>query len=58
VFVGKETNVFDGVVKWDKESHLERMLESKLFKYCREIVLQNEDQGDAKRLVGLALSQG
>jgi SAM-dependent methyltransferase len=42
----------------NKESHLDRMRASGRFRYTKEIVLHHIEQGDAKRLVGLALSQG
>lgn len=56
--IGMEKHFFDGVHKWDKEGHLKRMETSGRFKYCREIVLHNQEKGDAERLIGLALSQG
>ena len=44
--------------KWEKSSHLERMQASGCFRYAKEIVLHQVDQGNAERLVGLLLSQG
>jgi SAM-dependent methyltransferase len=43
---------------WDKSQHLERMQASGCFRYVKEIVLHQVDQGNAERLVGLLLSQG
>lgn len=45
-------------VKRDKERHLEQLRASGEFRYTREIVFHNTEQGDADRFVGLALSQG
>lgn len=47
-----------GVYHWAKELHLDRMRDSRRFSYTREIVLHHIEQGDAERLVGLAVSQG
>ena len=44
--------------RWEKSSHLERMRVSGVFRYTREFLLHFADEGDAERLVGLALSQG
>lgn len=44
--------------KWDKEGHLGRMEASGCFSFSREIVFHNTEDCDAKRYVGLALSQG
>ncbi|HEX3049563.1 MAG TPA: class I SAM-dependent methyltransferase [Aggregatilineaceae bacterium] len=43
---------------WDKEGHLGRMEASGHFRYVREVVLHHVEQGNAERLVGVALSQG
>jgi len=47
-----------GVRHWEKSDHLKRMQTSGCFSFVNEIVLHYEDQGNAQRLVGLALSQG
>jgi SAM-dependent methyltransferase len=41
-----------------KDEHAERMRRSGLFRFVTEIALHNRDEGDAQRLVDLALSQG
>jgi SAM-dependent methyltransferase len=41
-----------------KDGHLERLRRSGLFRHVTEIALHSRDEGDADRLVGLALSQG
>jgi ubiquinone/menaquinone biosynthesis C-methylase UbiE len=41
-----------------KEGHLERLRRSGLFRHVTEIALHSRDEGDADRLVGVALSQG
>lgn len=43
------------VVSFAKEQHLQRMKDSKQFQYCREITLHSVEQGNADRLVALAL---
>lgn len=50
--------VEDGLVSFDKAGHLERMRQSGRFRFTREFMLHNTDQGSAARLVGLALSLG
>lgn len=44
--------------KWDKEGHLGRIKASGWFTYAREIVFHNTESCDARRYIGLALSQG
>ena len=41
-----------------KEEHADRMRRSGLFRYVTEIAVHNRDEGDAERLLALALSQG
>ncbi|MHB8599271.1 MAG: class I SAM-dependent methyltransferase [Ktedonobacteraceae bacterium] len=41
---------------WAKEQHLERMQASGHFRYVKEILLHSMEMGNAKRLIGLALS--
>ncbi len=43
------------VVSFAKDLHLQRMKDSKQFQYCREITLHSVEQGNADRLVALAL---
>lgn len=47
-----------GVQRWHKDGHLGRLQDSGRFRYCREIVLHQCEQGNAKRLVDLAMSFG
>lgn len=44
--------------RWDKNNHLKNMIESGLFKYCREIVFDNSEKCDIERFLALAQSQG
>jgi hypothetical protein len=46
------------VRQWDKHGHLERMAASARFRWTREVVLHSVEEGNAQRLVGIALSQG
>ncbi|MDF2721656.1 MAG: SAM-dependent methyltransferase [Paenibacillus sp.] len=48
----------DQALKRDKEQHLQHIRNSGAFRYTRELVFHNEEQGDAERFIGLALSQG
>lgn len=47
-----------GAVKRDKEKHLSVLRESGVFRYTREIVCHHQEECDAERFIGLALSQG
>jgi SAM-dependent methyltransferase len=46
------------VVRWEKSGHLERMRQSSVFSFVKEIALHSVEVGDARRLVEVALSQG
>jgi len=46
------------VHQWNKSVHLERIRQSGLFRYVKEVGLHHVEDGGAERLVGLALSQG
>ena len=46
------------VRKWAKHEHLKRMTMSNHFRYTKEIVLHQGDEGNADRFVGVFLSQG
>lgn len=48
----------DVAVKRDKERHLQQLRDSGVFRFTKEIVFHNTEQGDAERFVGLAISQG
>ena len=54
----REQGIADHVRRWSKSGHLDRMRESGRFRYVRECLLHNEDEGGAERIVGLLLSQG
>jgi SAM-dependent methyltransferase len=43
---------------WKKSEHLARMRESGHFRFCREILLNSVEDGDADRVVGFASSLG
>lgn len=44
------------VVKWPKEKHLQQIEESGHFRYVKEILLHNEEEGTAERLIGIVHS--
>jgi SAM-dependent methyltransferase len=46
------------VRSWDKGGHLGRIRESQRFRFTKEILLHQIEQGGAERLVGLVRSQG
>jgi ubiquinone/menaquinone biosynthesis C-methylase UbiE len=46
------------VRRWRKEEHLARLQASGRFRYAKEVVVHSVEQGNAERLIGLALSQG
>jgi ubiquinone/menaquinone biosynthesis C-methylase UbiE len=48
----------EGLKRWPKAQHLDRMKSSGLFRYTKEFTLHHIEMGNADRLVGLALSQG
>ena len=55
----RKTRTFEAEPKrWPKEQHLKRIRSCGLFRYVREFLVNNEEPGDAERLVGLARSQG
>jgi SAM-dependent methyltransferase len=57
--MAEQTHGFSRDVRsWDKQQHLERMRASRQFRFTKEILLHNVEQGGAERLVGLELSQG
>ena len=47
-----------GQPRHTKDGHLDRIRDSGLFRYAREIVLHSRDRGSAARIVGMALSLG
>ncbi|MBI3914093.1 MAG: methyltransferase domain-containing protein [Chloroflexi bacterium] len=56
--VGAARGFYRDVKRWDKEGHLARMRASEKFRFVKEIVMHNVEQGNAERLIGVALSQG
>src|SRR5262245_40703040 len=46
------------VKSWAKHEHLDRISASGRFRYATEVAAHHVEQGNAERLVGLALSQG
>jgi SAM-dependent methyltransferase len=46
------------VRRWSKEQHLERMRESGHFRFTRELLVHNVEQGDAARFIGMVLTNG
>lgn len=44
--------------RWDKNKHLKNMIESRYFRYCREIVFDNCEDCNVERFLALAQSQG
>ncbi|HUW04126.1 MAG TPA: class I SAM-dependent methyltransferase [Acidimicrobiales bacterium] len=47
-----------GVRSWSKSEHLQRMVDSGHFSFCRDIAMASADFGTAERLIGLLRSQG
>jgi len=47
-----------GVKSWSKEKHLSRMQESGQFRYVKEFVIHQVEEGNAERFIGLTLSYG
>jgi ubiquinone/menaquinone biosynthesis C-methylase UbiE len=56
--VGEARGLYEGLHRWSKALHLERMTASGCFRFTKEIVLHHVELGNADRLIGLALSQG
>jgi SAM-dependent methyltransferase len=53
-----EQGILSEVKRWAKHEHLGRIQASGHFRYVKELLLHNREMGDARRLVGLASSQG
>lgn len=45
-------------VPFPKEKHLENILQSKYFEYCKEFLFHGIEECDAARFIGIAFSQG
>lgn len=54
----RHTDIQSHSVKFDKESHLANIKNSRFFRYVREIVFSNTETCNAERFIGIALSQG
>jgi ubiquinone/menaquinone biosynthesis C-methylase UbiE len=54
----KQHNTFDKVKHWNKNDHLTRIQNSGVFQFTKEVVIHNEELGNAERFINLALSQG
>ena len=58
-FIQKTDNVVSAsFIRWDKAEHLNHIRRSAYFRYAREIVFSNRGKCTAKRMIGLAESQG
>jgi hypothetical protein len=55
--IEKKLGVSKGVKKWPKDKHLDRMQASGQFRFTKELLFHQIEQGNAARLVGLATSQ-
>lgn len=55
--VAREMGLLDGVSRWDKGGHLDRMRESGRFRSVHELCVHNVEEGDADRLVGVVSSR-
>ena len=54
----REYGTAQGVRYWNKRQHGERIRASGHFRFVKEIKVHHVEQGDAARIVGVALSQG
>lgn len=54
----EKTDAQSGVQKWAKHEHLKRMAESGHFRYTKQLVMNQVEEGNAARFVGILLSQG
>jgi ubiquinone/menaquinone biosynthesis C-methylase UbiE len=54
----EERGIQRGGDRWPKHGHLQRMRESGCFAWCREVVLNSVEDGDAERIGGFARSLG
>lgn len=48
----------DTIVRFDKAKHLQSLRDSGVFAYTREVLFSNTEPCDARRFVGIVLSQG
>ena len=54
----EEYNVSEGLQRWSKAEHLDRMKASGCFRFTKEVVLHHVEEGNAERLITLTRSQG
>ena len=54
----EDHNVSDGLQRWSKAEHLDRMKASGCFRFTKEVVLHHVEEGNAERLITLTRSQG
>ncbi|MDY7104391.1 MAG: methyltransferase domain-containing protein [Actinomycetota bacterium] len=54
----RDRSLIGGVRSWSKSGHLDRMIASGHFEWCRDVVTHTTEPGDADRFVGLMRSQG
>lgn len=54
----RDRGLEEDVTKWNKEQHLARMEASGRFRWLKDLAVHHVEEGDADRLVGIALSQG
>jgi ubiquinone/menaquinone biosynthesis C-methylase UbiE len=52
------TGVSRDLPRWSKDKHLHRMRDSGLFRFTCELLFHKRVQGNAERLIGIAMSQG
>lgn len=50
--LGKESGAYDDLKRWWKTEHLDRMRESGLFSFTKEMLLHHSEEGNAERLIG------
>lgn len=48
----------DTFIRYGKDGHLANMRASGYFRYCRELLFSNTENGTAIRLIDLIMSQG
>jgi hypothetical protein len=54
----RDRTLIAGVRSWSKSGHLDRMIGSGRFAWCRDLVTHTTETGDAGRFVDLMRSQG
>lgn len=54
----KQHGIVNRIRRWNKDEHLQRITDSGLFRYMREMTAHSVESGGVDRLVGLALTFG